>query len=279
MTQNEQIIEVPEEFIGSAEKLEVVRPALDALAEEEVRPLTLQVVTAVMSAIRLWQSYVADKALFVANFTALGFDAAGLQNFPLRISALWYTDVILGQAFQHNRALPKEVAGEAKPLHAKLAAAALYLFKNDPILIPQVRSIREGSGYLDMADDLVRYAALFATHWDDVKNRCDVTEIDLQSAKRLSPVILEGLTAIPAKEMNARKDLRNRAGEYLCRGAEDIREAAFYLFRKKPAALTRYPSLYIARGPARKKADGDEQTEGGVETQSTQSSARNAKSK
>jgi hypothetical protein len=96
-------------------------------------------------------------------------------------------------------------------------------------------------------------------NWDDVKNRCDVTESDLKAAGRLSPIMLEGLTAVPAKELNALKDLRSRAGEYLCRGAEDIRDAADYVFRKKPAALSQYPSLYVPRGPSRSKSKSDEQ--------------------
>jgi hypothetical protein len=252
MDENSQVNEVPAEFIGSEEKLEAVRPKLDAIKEEEVRWFKLNVLSTVTSAIRVWQSYSADKPLFAKTFTAEGFDAAGLSDLPLRIGALWYSDVLLGQVMKPTRTLPGEIINEAKPLHAKLAAAALYLFKNDPTLGPQVMSIREGSGYLDMAGDLVRYASLFTSLWNAVQNRCDITESDLKSEKRLSPIMLEGLTAVPAKELEARRDLRDRAAEYLCRGVEEIRDAATYVFRKKPSRLSQYPSLYSSRGPSRK---------------------------
>ncbi len=258
MNENVKVNEVPTEYTGSAEKLAMVREKLDALKAGEVRWFHFNALATVTSSIRVWQSYSADTALFATTFTPLGFDAAALSDFPLRIAAFWYTDIELAQALKPRRSLPKEVVDEAKPLHGKLASAALYLFKNDPTLAPQIALIREGSGYLDTAGDLVRYASLFKSQWESVKNRCDITESDLASAEKLGPVMLEGLTAVPAEELVAKKDLRSRAAEYLCRGADDIRDAAAYVFRKTPAALSRYPSLYSVRGPARKNKENPE---------------------
>src|SRR5512133_2532588 len=100
MNENVGVVEVPAEYTGSEEKLALVREKLDALKEEEIRWFNLSVLATVTSSIRLWQSYSADKALFARIFTAEGFDAAGLSNFPLRIAALWYTDIVLGQVLK-----------------------------------------------------------------------------------------------------------------------------------------------------------------------------------
>ena len=91
-------------FQGAAKKLDTIKPLLLALNPQEVRPFNLSVPATLSSAIRIWQSYTGDKERFTASFTSEGFDSEGLSDFPLRIAALWYTDV----------------------------QAALYIFRDDP---------------------------------------------------------------------------------------------------------------------------------------------------
>ena len=239
-------------FQGGAEKLVMLKPKLLALIASELRQFNLSVPATLSAAIRIWTSYVEDKKMFADAFTAAGFDAAAVEDFPMRTAVLWYTDTQLGQMLAPRQGLSEEILLQAKPLHAKLARAARYLFEDDARLGPVVADIRQGAGHLDTAGDLNRYAVLFEEHWDLAEGRCDVTLEDLASAKHLSTLILEGLTAAPEGDIAEWKDLRNRAGEYLRRGAEDIRAAAAYLFREDPDALSRYPSLHAPRGPARK---------------------------
>jgi hypothetical protein len=245
-------------FQGGAEKLVLLKPKLLALIDAEVRQFNLSVPSTLSSAIRIWQSYNEDKAKFSATFTPAGFDAEALADFPLRTASLWYVDVQLGQALNPKTGMPEEIISVAKPLHTKLARAAKYLWESDAVLGPVVADIRQGSGYLDMAGDLTRYAVLFDDHWKDIEGRCDVVQDDTASAKKLSTLMLQSLTATPIGTVDELKDLRNRAGEYLRRGAEDIRDAAEYVFRKDPSAFSRYPSLHIPRGPSRKHAETDE---------------------
>ncbi len=231
-------------FQGAPEKLEALKPTLYAFADSEVRQFNLSVPSTLSSAIRIWGSYSEDKPKFLATFTPLGFDAAGVSDFPARTAALWYVDVQLGQVLAPKSGMPGEIVAVAKPLHTKLADAALYLWKSDPELGVVVADIRKGAGYLDMAGDLARYATLFEDHWSKAEGRCEVTLADAASAKSISAVILESLTAKPTGTVDELKDLRCRAAEYLRRGADDIRDAATYVFRKTPTALDRYPSLH-----------------------------------
>jgi hypothetical protein len=247
-------------FQGGAEKLVLLKPKLLALIDAEVRQFNLSVPSTLSSAIRIWQSYGEDKAKFSATFTPAGFDAEGLADFPLRTAVLWYVNVQLGQALNPKAGMPEEIISVAKPLHAKLARAALYLWESDNALGPVVRDIRQGSGYLDMAGDLTRYAVLFDDNWKNIEGRCDVVQDDTASAKKLSTLMLQSLTATPFGTIDELKDLRNRAGEYLRRGAEDIRDGASYVFRKNPAAFSRYPSLHKIQYPTTRAASKGDDT-------------------
>jgi hypothetical protein len=150
--------------------------------------------------------------------------------------------------------MPSEILAIAKPLHAKFGKAAVYLWADHPKLGPVVADIRKGSGYLDMADDLARYAVLFDENWKAATGRCDITPDDIKTAKSTSTVILEALSDTSDEDVDTLKDLRTRAAEYLRRGADDIRDAATYIFRKEPDSLSRYPSLHKPSSSSRKKS-------------------------
>ena len=242
------------EFQGGKEKLEIVMPKLQAMNGSEVRQFNLSVPATTSASIRIWQSYLADKAQFLSTFTPKGFDAEGIEDFPLRTAALWYADVQLGQAINPSGGMPQEIISRAKPMHQKLAKAALYLWSDHETLGPVVADIRQGAGHLDMAGDLTRYAVLFQENWSAAEGNCEVTPSDLNEAKQLSTLMLEALTAAPEGTVSELKDLRARAGEYLRRGADQIRTAAEYIFRDDPTALSRYPSLHQIKYPSRSRS-------------------------
>ena len=114
---------------------------------------------------------------------------------------------------------------------------------------------------MDQADDLLRYAVLFEDQWPVAKGNSAVTEQDVSDARELSARVLEHLSSVPPQEIAAHRDLRNRAGEYLIRGVEDIRDAARYVFRKDQDAMKRYPSLYTYIRSTKKTPEEVETTE------------------
>ena len=69
--------------------------------------------------------------------------------------------------------MPEEIISRAKPMHQKLSKAAFYLWADDETRGPVVCDIRQGSGHLDMAGDLTRYATLFLDNLSDAQGRCD----------------------------------------------------------------------------------------------------------
>ena len=72
----------------------------------------------------------------------------------------------------------------------------------------------------------------------------------------------EALTAPPPDSAGGLKDLRKRAGEYLCRGADAIRDAAGYIFRGDEEAMKRYPCLYKNQAPRTQKPEEESEPEG-----------------
>ena len=236
-------------YLGSAERLEALKPVLMAFVN--VRPFKLSVPRTLAAAIRNWESYGEDKPRFLRVFTPEGFDAPSLDDFPVRIGVLWHLNNCLSQIIQSGELSPS-LLEDAKSLHAKLARAALYLFEHDSILGKVVMDIRTGSGYLDIADDLSRYAMLFDQNFEEIKDRCDINRIDIAAANHVSAKILTVLSKDKSAETFELRDLRNRAAEYLVRGTHQIRRAAKYVFGENRQDMYRYPSLYQRSRPRKK---------------------------
>jgi glycine/D-amino acid oxidase-like deaminating enzyme len=90
-----------------------------------------------------------------------------------------------------------------------------------------------------------------------VQGRCDVTREDIAAAGDVSVQMLTVLTDTKRPALEEVKDLRSRAGEYLCRGAETIRRAAGFIYYEDPDSMERYPSLWRSRGKARRRASAE----------------------
>lgn len=234
------------------DKLDAVYETLMAYDKGEVRQFNISVPSAVPHAMKLYKSFLHDKDRFVAIFRDDAFDVLAYDNLPTRVGALWHADILLNQAISPVADVAKLVE-ESKRLYKKLARAALYLWGDDGELAKVVASIRAGSGFMDQADDLARYAVLFTENWADAKGNCNVTLEDVEAARAYSVKILNAMTEKSDSSVSDLRDLRNRAGEYLRRAVDDIRDAALYVFRKDNDVNERYPSLFAGHIEKRRK--------------------------
>ncbi len=153
---------------------------------------------------------------------------------------------------------------QAKPLRVKLLRAANYLFGDHERLGEVVAAIRAGNGHMNKADDLGSLATLFTENWHYVMGRCDVTEEDVLQAQALGTRMLQLMGASNRANILELRDLRDRAGEYMRRGIEEIRSAAAFVFRHNPEFLERYPKLYSR---TRKRVNGHANGEVATETE------------
>ncbi len=246
-------------FEGTAENLEKIKPRLDELRPGEVRQFNLSVPSTVTVGMRIWKAYKLDQTKFVETFTKRAFDPVAYEDFPERVGALWYLNVQLQQVTDPKGDLDGILA-EIVPLHSKLGKSAAYLWGDSEELGDIVADIRSGGGHADKADDLVRYTALFEEHWAEADGSCAVTKDDLVKSRALAAKLMDAMTAVPASDIAELKNTRDRAGEYLRRGVDDIRDAAAYIFRSDPEAVERYPSLFT-RGASKRKRPAKAETE------------------
>ncbi len=242
-----------ESLQGTQAILDKLMDDLMAFDANDVRMFSLSVPATVSYGLKCWKSFKEDQNKFTAIFKTAAFNPQSYHDFKARLGTLWYTDALLQKAVdpQGDVAMVME---DIVPLHAKFAKAAEYLWSDDPKVGPIVRDLRSGSGYMDKADDLFRYVPLFEDYWDDIKDRCGIKEADTEEARNLAAKYMQATVAVPDGEIARLRDLRNRAGEYLCRAVDDIRDAAKYVFRHDEKHLDRYPSLYKNNFQRRAKA-------------------------
>ncbi len=93
-----------------------------------------------------------------------------------------------------------------------------------------------------------------------MKNRCSVTMDEVNEARALGQEIMTKVgSEDPENEMHRWRDLRDRAGEYFRRAADDIQLAAEFAFHNDPALRRGYPSLFSGKKKSRQTTEVEEQ--------------------
>jgi len=138
---------------------------------------------------------------------------------------------------------------EARVEREQLLAAADAHVKFGHIDARSVEAIREGSGHLDRANDLIALAALFWANWDAIKNKTMVTEEQLERASTLGTFLVAELGAKvlglgAAAQRAALGKRRHKAFTLFIEDYDEIRAAIQYVRRKDGDADAFAPSLY-----------------------------------
>jgi len=235
------------DLVDISESFEKQKAVIEAVTDEEVQALPLNAVTVVGNAFRVARSFLKDKELFSKYLQKDIFDPAKYEDLPDAAKAFLYACFKLKQAQSGNAEL-RALLEEARPLQTKLLKAAVYLWGNDPVLGGVIAGIRSGRSRKDMAHDIGNMAALFEEQWERVKNRCEISEDDIEKAHRVSLRLIELLRSDCSETETAKwRSLREKAGTYLKRSVEEIRRAAGFMFKNHPTEMERYPSLYAGR--------------------------------
>lgn len=237
----------PPDLPGAKEALERLRPKLLAIPVSELRPWRFDAPTTVSKALKIAHAFAEDRPRFEATFKVAAFQPADFEDLELRAKALWQADVDWRQRVEKEKELPKLLAA-AGPLKRKLFRAADYLWGEDDEAGLIIAEIRSGTGYLDLADDLMALANLFDARWGEVAGRTLVEEEDLGEARAIATAIAAAYGGNPHDpDAESLRDLRTRAFHYLYTGVEEVRAAAAYVHRNDPVRLADYPSLFAWR--------------------------------
>ncbi len=142
----------------------------------------------------------------------------------------------LGAWYAHLITMPGKSGGSAKellergtPLRAKLLKAADALADAELLDAAAVARIREGSGNIDKANDLVALAALFSQSWDVIHDKAAITREQVDEAALLGPSLLVALAEEPLPKSDDANDRRQRAFSLLVRAYDEIRRAVTFV--------------------------------------------------
>ena len=245
--------------------LEEIRPRLFEIPAHKVRRLNVSRTQAIKTGLTYAQAYAKDRALFAKLLTKDAFDPDAHDDLEVRAKGFWQVDILLRQGVNPDGPLHVLLA-EAKPLRAKLNKAAVYLWGDDPVLGEVLAGVHSGKGYDDKADDLGSLSTLFSENWKMAEGQCSVTFDDVIKAQALGAAIFKTMSSSEKEVLNELRDLRDRSGEYLRQGIENIKAGAIYIFRKTHEEIGRYPSLFLRRKKKRNGArvNGNAQADSGA---------------
>jgi hypothetical protein len=232
-----------------------VRPELEALPREEVRAITVNVPAAAMLALGALPKMMALREAMVAELTNPPLDALDKLE-----------DYALVAARAHARALPKAdgetnlraLLNEAGPLRERLLLNAGSLASFGLLDAANVASIRQGTGHLDMAQDLSALGMLYLDAWPSLASKTPFERVELERAIALGGLLLKALgrrqqgTDGSGDPVEADEQLA-KAYELFRRAYEACRHAIVYLRRNHGDADDIAPPLGHSRRRARAK--------------------------
>ena len=168
----------------------------------------------------------------------------------------------LALLFTHLHAAPRSSKShetdleDARVLRERLLASADAHVAHGQLDRESVAKIREGSGHLDRANDLIALAALFRAAWPQISSRTQVELAHLDRASALGTLLVtelgaKALGAGPAADSRVWSDRRARAYRLFMRDYDEIRRAVEYVrYHEDDAAAFTPPLRPYTRGSA-----------------------------
>lgn len=222
-----------------------VLPQLLAIPESEVKKprVSIPAVSALMFA--AVERVARHEAAMVAQFPD---DAAVVQSLRTRAFAMMhaYLDADMAEPVK-----PEVLAwvAQAVPLRIRLLRAAELLVAEGEITEDAVAAIREGSGYLDTATDLLRLDKLLSAHLAAVEKHTPQAKTLLPEAKELGAHLMRavGVRNLPKEGDAEPVQIRDRAYTYFIAGYDEARAQLGYLRRYEGGVDTILPNIFSTR--------------------------------
>jgi len=251
-----------EQAEGAAQSYRRVESEILALPADQVGRITADVAHAASIALGALNNLQQLRPDFEALHDR-GTAVAALDKLEHYAMAAFYThlQMVPDSAEEDIRALLEQ----GKPIREKLLTVAEALVHFEIFRPNTVNAIREGTGYLDIAKDLVALGTLYSSNWHKVENNVPFGLEMVQQASFIGPRLLR---AIGAKEVGeVRTDptqewsgLRERAFRLMVNAYEELRRATAYVRWHHGDAAAFTPSLH-ARKPRRQRSGAQSEPE------------------
>ncbi len=235
--------------------LEILRPHLLAISTDKLTILRLDVRAAALAALGV-QAFVTEHTPLRVRFEKLHqageleiANLAGLKDAAF-VVLLTYAQAEEAGAFATDVKVPSAVVEEAMQVERRMQELLEYRFKKDPQVAPLLAVLRPGTGYRDLAADLIGYAELYERHGKEVAaDTTNYRPTDLADARRLAGEILSHLSAAMSPKAREAYELLQRAWTLLLEVYFEVSEAGRWLLRYDPRRDERFPSLFSAGRP------------------------------
>lgn len=187
------------------------------------------------------------------------FDVAALDDLEAAALAAWYaaTSLLSANAQGTEAKLPVDLVDDATTLKTRMLKVGEYHF--DPVTPTgrEIANIRVGTGYRDLAQDLVRLAKIYRAEKKQLEHdKAHYRGEDAGRADELSHRILTELSASRSAEQALWTERVQRAWTLLLGLYGEVTTTAAWLRRKEGGAAA-YPSLVTAgRAVRRGRAEG-----------------------
>jgi hypothetical protein len=231
------------EFVAGFQRVEA---EIQALPERDLMAVNLDVPSAVATVLGALPGIRALRSTFEQ---LLGFDIARFDKLRDYTLALGHTHGMFRGATGSTDVVTT-LAEDVTAVRDVLEADAMALAKRKILDEVQVTKLMGGSGYKNIAFEVVGLVGLFREHWDAIKGRSALQEEELEHGGQLAQQLV---TAIGVREQapviaNAAALLRQRAFTLFMNAYDDVRRAVSYLHWADGNANEIAPSLFAGRG-------------------------------
>lgn len=225
--------------------LDRLRPRLDKVPPERMISPRTDVSAAASFVLSEIVPRLADPVLLarLKSLPAAEFDASAVADLgPAAQAALWAQGQLASAEAQESGVrLPLELIDDATALRARMLKLVDYHLADQPRLKAEIDDIRSGHGYLDLAEDLRRLAALYrsehaALHADTRFYRLE----DAESAGTFAQRIVSELRTQGAGQA---RDQAWRTWALVRELYEEVAGAARFLLRRQGGEAA-FPSLH-----------------------------------
>ena len=186
-----------------------------------------------------------------ASLPAAEFQQAHVEDVLVLAQAAWHAGVEqrVALAASSEAKLPVSLVNEATQVKQRMLRLVTYHFAEDPVDGAEIASIVQGTGYDDLASDLVRLARLYKKHGAAVKrDPKNYVASDATDARKLAQHIVDLLGEARNQEQKSWNDLVNRLWTVLSEVYAEVSAAGRWLFRHDDPE-GRFPSLFVVGRP------------------------------
>lgn len=237
----------------------VLAPNRAALTKVQVARIDIQ--AGALAALGAY-GFAKQASAVLAQFQAMGkaglFLMTTLEDLKTAALAALYAfnQAEMAGSYATDAMVPATLVAQASAVEKRMQARCEYAFANDPTVKPLLDMLRPGTGYNDLANDLLGYASIYESKKAQIvaTNDPNYRATDLADAKSYAGQLLACLTSSMTPKAKVAYDQLQRLWTLLAAIYAEVQATGLFILRFDPQRHARFPSMTsIARATRSKK--------------------------